>query len=346
MKWAWIALVLVPAVAHAQAAADDGYCDYVEGVAGATAAPLYGPQLFGQFGYIEQPAFAVEPAADTSNLRAIAGVRWSLTGAYAGTQTTEKASADCRRHRALLGVRGASLARALAARVHVLDDAQREADRIGSAATADLEARRATAQDATATRLRVEELRALATDARRQLATLPAPDEHSLTGVLAAFHDADTDMEAADGKLRSVAAYEVDVRFGVDQFLEGPNTSTEGFAVLEVGVNLGALWLGHANARAAAGRARYARSGHDPLGADATVEQMRALIDVEGKRAEQTSALVADLDRQIAALGKLGGDDARRYRETVWFDWIKAKADLAFLQAHVVALREVVGSEP
>jgi hypothetical protein len=336
----------VPATARAQPAADDGYCDYVEGAATATAAPLYGPQLFGQFGYLEQPAFAVEPAADSSNLRAIAGVRWSATSAYAGSQTAAKAGADCRRHRALLDVRGASLARALAARVHVLDDAQQEADRIGAEAIADLEGRRATAQDATATRLRVEELRSLALDARRQLATLPAPEEHSLTGVMATFHAADTDLEAADGKLRTAQAYQLDVRFGVDQFLEGPNTATEGFAVVEVGVNLGALWLGHGNARAAAGRAKYARSGHDPLGADATVEQMRALIDVEGKRAEQTSALVGDLDRQLAALGKLGGDDARRYRETVWFDWIKAKADLAFLQAHVAALREVVGSEP
>ena len=338
---------LLPAVAHAQSASDDdGYCDYIEGVASATAAPLAGPQLFGQFGYIEQPAFAVVPSADESNLRAIVGVRYSLSNVYAARATTAKGDADCRRHRALLEVRGASMARALAARVQVLDEAQREADRIANEANADLEARRTTAQDATATRLRVEELRALSADARRQLATLPAPDDHPLTSALASFQTADADMEAADGKLRAVAAYDVNVRFGVDQFLQGANQGAEYFAVLEVGVNLGALWLGHGNSRAAAGRARYARSGHDPLGAESTVAQMRELIDVEGKRAEQTQALVADLDRQLASLAKIPGDDSRRYRETVWFDWIKAKADLAYLEAHVAALHEIVGSAP
>ena len=40
---------------------------------------------------------------------------------------------------------------------------------------------------------------------------------------------------------------------------------------------------------------------------------------------------------------KVGGEDSRRYRQTVWFDWAKAKADLAYLQVHVASLREVIG---
>src|SRR5512138_613319 len=66
---------------------DDGYCDYVQGSATADAATLVAPQLFGQAGYVEQPAFALTPSANSSNLRVIGGVRWSLTNIYAGAVT-------------------------------------------------------------------------------------------------------------------------------------------------------------------------------------------------------------------------------------------------------------------
>lgn len=336
--------VLAVLAAPAPARADDGYCDFVEGVAGATAAPMLAPQLFGQFGYIEQAEFSINPGQ--TSLRAIGGVRYRLSGIYEGIATRSRGDADCRRHKALLLVRGASEARALTARVKVLDNALAEAGKILAGDEADLSARRTTAQEATATRLRVEELRALAAEAHRQLAALPAPDETPLGSVLETFHAADSAMEDADAKVRKAQAYDVSVRVGVDQFLDGANPQPQYFAVLEVGVNLGALWLGANNDRAAAGRNKYVRSGHDPLGADSTEEQLRATIDLEAKRVEQTQALVGDLDRQLAALAKIGGEDSKRYRETVWFDAIKAKADLAYLQAHVQGLREVVGGGP
>ena len=345
MKVVVLACLLAPGVALADAPADDGYCDYVEGVASATAAPLVAPEVFGQFGYIEQAPFAINPTATSDNLRAIGGVRYSLTNLYGGLATKDRGQADCRRHSALLRVRGASAARALAARVAVYDEAQGEADKIMNEVESDLQAKRTTAQEATATRLRVEELRSLSADARRELAALPPPDDRPLSSVLAKFQSADAAMEDADARVRTSQAYDVSVRFGFDQFLEGPNQSTQYFAVLQLGINLGALWMPGSNRQAAAGRSRYVRSGHDPLGADATVEMLRGMIDVESKRAEQTSALVADLDRQLEALARVGGEDSKRYRQTVWFDYIKAKADLAYLKAHVKALREVVGEE-
>ena len=337
---ALLLVALAPAIAAADPT-DDGYCDYVEGVASATAAPQVAPQLFGQFGYIEQPQFAVTPGA--SNLRLIAGLRYSFSQLYTGVENHAKAHADCRRHRALLQVRGAAAARGLAARIKVYEQAMPEADKILADVDADAQARRTTAQDEEATRVRVEELRTLNVEAKTQLAALPSPGDKPLGSVLAEFHSADADMEEADGKLRKAAAYDFSVRAGVDDFLEGTNPGNQYFAVVELGINIGALWLGSGNSRAAAGRHTYVRSGHDPLGADATVETLRMMIDLEGKRAEQTQALVADLDRQLATLAKVGGDDSKRYRQTVWFDWIKARADLAYLQAHVAGLREVVG---
>ncbi|MBS1124696.1 MAG: hypothetical protein H6Q90_6924, partial [Deltaproteobacteria bacterium] len=37
-------------------------------------------------------------------------------------------------------------------------------------------------------------------------------------------------------------------------------------------------------------------------------------------------------------------DDSRRYRQTVWFDWIKIRAERAFHEAHAAALKQVIGA--
>jgi hypothetical protein len=342
----------VPALADAQPAApqppaaDDGYCDYVEGAAAATAATLSGPQLFGQFGYIEQPSFAETPAMDPSNLRLITGIRYSFTNLMTAGAMKARAKAECRRHNALFAVRGASSSRAIEARLRVYEEARPEAERILREVRADLEARRTTTREATSTRLRVEELRALEANARRDLAALPPADQRPLGSLLTEYRGADADMEASDAKLRRMQAYEINVRAGLDRFIEGPNNNNRFFAVLQVGFNFGALWMGGDNDRAAAGRRRYTRSGHDPLGATlGAVEQLRAMADVEEQRAAQIKELVADLGQQLEALARLGTEETKRFRETVWFDWLKARADLAYAEAHVTALREVIGAQ-
>jgi hypothetical protein len=107
-------------------------------------------------------------------------------------------------------------------------------------------------------------------------------------------------------------------------------------------VNLGTLFQGPANDRAAAGRKRLVESGRG-LGVEGTVDQLRATIDIESKRAQETKALVTELERQLAALTKIGGEESKRYRQTVWFEWVKAKAQLAYLTAHVESIAEVLG---
>lgn len=321
---------------------DDGYCDFVEGSAAATAATLSAPELFGQFGYIEQPSFTETPTGDTSDLRVIGGARFSVTNLLVGRATKARAAADCRRHEATIALRGATTVQALTARLRVYTDAMRDAERILADANTDLEARRISAPEASATRMRVEELRALESATARELAALPAPKQGPLRELLATYRTADADMEASEGKLRSLAAYDVSLRIGVDRFLQGPNSETRPFAVVQVGFNLGRLWLGSANDRAARGRKRYVRSEQDPLLGDTTTAQLRHTIEIETKRATQLSTLVADLDRQMQALAQIGTDDSKRFRETLWFDWVKAKAELAYIEALVGATRDVL----
>ncbi len=322
---------------------DDGYCDFVEGVADATADGQLYPELITQFGYINQPPYSINP--DNSALRAIAGVRWRFNALYEGMANRDHGRADCRRHKALEQVRGETNARALEAKVKVLDDALSEADQILKQQQGDLEARRTTAQEATATRVRVEELRQLSADAHRQLSALPPRTGRPLNTALATYQAADAQMEDDEGKVRRSQAFELSVRAGADLFLTpaANQSPTNYFAVVELDVNLGNLFMGDHNARAADGRKRLLASGHDPLGVDATVDRLKSLVEVESVRADQTAALVAELDRQMEALQRVGGDEGKKVRQQMWFDWIKAKAEHAYVTAHLAALHEVLG---
>ena len=337
-------LVLFTSVANAQPA-DDGYCDYVHGVASATSDVLMSPTLIGLFGYVDQ-GIASATVNPNNTLRAIAGFKYSFSGAYQGAATRSHADADCKRHNALEQVRGETTARALAARIKVLDEALSQAEQILKETNADYEARRTTAQEATALRLRVEELRGLAADAHTQLSALPPPTDRPLGAAMVAYHAADAKMEEDEARIRKAAAFDVIVRAGVDEYLDSAVTNpTQFFGLVELDVNVGILFQGAANNRAAAGRKRLVETGHDPLGVDATIDRVRTEIEVETRRQQDNAALVAELQRQLDALAKIPGEDSRKYRQTVWFDFIKAKADQAYLTAHLAALHEVAGSE-
>jgi hypothetical protein len=328
--------------AHAQIA-DDGYCDYVSGVANAQAAVQLAPELIGSFGLVEQAPDAVNPSAATKGTRIIAGVRYKLSGIYEGVATRDRAAADCKRHKAFEQVRGETASRAIAARLRVLDSALVEAEKILRTDESDFAARRTTAQEATTTRVRVEELRELAAEDHRQLSTLPPPSEKPLAGALKTYRDADADIETAEAKIRRAQAIDVSVRFGIDSFTDR-DTPSPYFAVVQVGLNLGILLQGSANSRAAAGRQKLVQSGRGP-GVEGTVDRLRSTLDIETKRAKETAALVSELERQLEALARIGGEDSKRYKQTVWFEWVKAKAQHAYLETHVDTIREVLGSE-
>ena len=67
---------------------------------------------------------------------------------------------------------------------------------------------------------------------------------------------------------------------------------------------------------------------------------------VEAKRATETAALEGDLQRQLETLAKVGGEDSRRYRQTVWFDYVKVKAEHVYLVAHLESIKAVLGDGP
>lgn len=336
-----VSLVLF-AAASTSARADDGYCDYVQGTAAAESATLVAPEVFAQLGYIElnTVSMATGPDIDNDGSRFVGGVRWRLSGLMESSATKARAAADCARHRAFEQVRGDTARAALAARAEVYDAALPEAEKILAATNADFAARRATAQEATATRLRVEELRRTAAETAAQLRALPASSGTSIAGSVAAYARADAEMEAADARLRRWSAIDISVRAGVDEYLSiDTGDRSPFFGVVSVGVNLGVFFQGSGNARAAAGRKRLIASGRDALSPEST----SALAQAAARRAAETATLEQDLKRQLDALERVGGDDSRRYRLIVWFDWIKARADHAYHEALAQALNQVVG---
>jgi hypothetical protein len=208
----------------------------------------------------------------------------------------------------------------------------------------ELKARRTSLQEATAMKIRAEELRQLSIDAHRQMSLLPAPSAH-LGGALKMFQQADADVEEQEGRLRRIAAFDVSIRFGVDEFLDTTQNPTPYFAVLAASVNFGALFQGSANERAARGRHRLIRSGHDPLSVDATSDRLKALLTSETRREAETLTLEGDLQRQIETLDRLGGEDSKKYKQVIWFDWQKVRAEHAYLKAHLDSLHEVLGDD-
>ena len=84
------------------------------------------------------------------------------------------------------------------------------------------------------------------------------------------------------------------------------------------------------------------RSGRDPISVDATT----ALLDDASKREAETATLENDLKKQLDQLNRIGGDDSRRYRLTLWFDFVKVQAEHAYHAAHVATLKQILGGGP
>ena len=336
-----VIVILGAGRAHAEPVRDS-YCEHEEAVADSTSAILMGPELFGSFGYIEA-ADTATTISTSNDARFIGGVRFKINGIYQGLLTRDHAKVACRRHQAIDQVVGASQHKALEARAKVLEDALPEAQKYLREATSDLDARRANAQDVTATRLRVEELRQLDQDTRHALDALPA-ESGPLAGALQRYYDADAELERNEGKLRAAQGWDLSVRVGINEFLTR-DTPQPLFAAVSATFNIGWFFEGGDNSRASSSRAALVREAHSDDMVGATLVQLREVLATEEKREEETAALVGDLERQLKELRDLGGDTTRRYRETVWFEWVKANADHEYLATHVASLKEVLGAQ-
>jgi len=324
---------------------DDGYCDWVEGAAAAQSAILWSPEVFGSFGYLDQTGLTAVPDSTGNDLRVTAGVRYSLSGLYQGALTRARAEAQCRSHESLGELEQDTAYRALQARARVLDKAMTEAQTFLDTATRDFEARQSSLQELTATRLRVDGLRALAAETRRQLSEAQPAKAAPFRGSLQRYYEAEADVEREEGRLRWAQAWDVSLRVGYDRFIDDSSGDSPLFALAQVSFNVGALFQGGANETAADGRARFVRqqrAGQNAI----TLRRVRETARAEKVREKETAALVADLEKQLGELESLTSINSRRYRETLWFEWVKVKAEHEYLRAHLVSLGEILRNGP
>ena len=331
-------------VVPARAARADGYCDLVEGVASSESALLFAPELFATYGYLDQGPVVTIPEASGDDTRLTAGVAYRLSGIVEGIAVKSRARADCDRHRALGRLQRATVYRGLSARARILDEAVERADRILEMIDRDFKQRRATAQEVTATRIRVDEIRSLAAATRSEIVNLGSVKGSGNTGgAIRDYYAADDEMQRQEGRLRRLQAWDVSVRVGYDAFT-GPIDDDENplFAAVSVGFNLGALFQGAGEERAAAGRRRFMREER-PGSLEPSARQLRLYARQEKERADETAVLVEDLERQLAELKEVGGDTGRRYREMIWFELVKIKAEHEYHKAYAAGLAELVG---
>jgi hypothetical protein len=322
---------------------DDGYCDWVEGAASSQSAVLSSPSIFGTFGYLDQTGLTAVPESTGNDLRLTAGLQYSLSNLYQGAVVRARARAECERHRALGELELNTTFRALQARVRVLEKGMAEAQAFLNTASEDFENRQASLQELTATRLRVDGLRALIVETRRLMAesepTRPPP-----AGALSNYYVAEAEVEHQEARLRRAEAWDVSVRLGYDRFLEDDTEDSPLFALASVSFNIGALFQGAGNEQAATGRARFVRAGRGGENA-AVLRRLRATAQAEQKREKETAALLADLEKQLAELEQLTSITSRRYRETLWFEWVKVKAEHEYLRTHLASLNQILRNE-
>ena len=356
-----ILLALVPASVHAQADyTDDGdaYCAFAEGVAKSQSALLFAPQLFLDFGVVNgndvtTGAGGVTSAPPTERLTF--GARYSLVaGLVRGVVNRQRAAADCERYRASSGLarflvenREQVSPAALDAKLAILRSALPRAQEVLRTLRATVERARATVEELEATQVRVDDLEAALMQAETLRAglptrtTLPSPSE-----LLRRHRAADEEVQKYEARLRLTEAFDVSVRGGYDRFF-GLRDDLPLFGVISLTINPAIVYTPFAEADAARAKTRVVRLENDAVEqkAELLAARLKALLAGERRRLGEVRVLLADVEGRIHSIESIENDKLRRFRESMWFDWVKLKAEHEFLRVHTTELTTTIGGD-
>ena len=356
-----VAVALVPAVARAQADyAEDGdaYCTFAQAVARSQSALLFAPQIFFEYGVVNGNDVTTGAGGTTSappTERLTFGARYSLVaGLVRGVVNRQRASADCDRYRASSGLarflvenREQVSPAALDAKLAVLRAALPKAQEALRALHASVEHARATVEELEATQLRVDELEAALMQSETLRAglpartTLPAPSE-----LLRRHRAADEEVQKYEGRLRLTEAFDISVRGGYDRFF-GLRDDLPLFGVISLTINPAVIYMPSAEAEAARAKTRVVRLENDAVEqkAELLASRLKALLAGERRRLDEVRVLLADVEGRIHSIESIESDKLRRFRESMWFDWVKLKAEQEFLRVHTAELTTTIGGD-
>jgi len=359
MRLAAIIAILVAATAARAgeyADVEEAYCTYAESVAKSESALLLSPQFFLDYGIVNGNDVTTGAGGLTSappTERLTFGLRYSLVaGLVRGVVDRQRATADCERYRAASGLsrflvenREQVSPAALDAKLAILRAALPRAQEVLRNLRASVERAHATVEELEATQVRVDDLEASVTQAETLRAglpsrsTLPAPEE-----LLRRHREADAEVGKHEARLRLTEAFDIQVRGGYDRFF-GLRDDLPLFGVVSLTINPAAIYMPFAESDAARAKAHVVRLENDAVEqkVELLAARLRALYASECRRLGEVRVLLADVEGRIHAIESIESDKLRRFRESMWFDWVKLKAEQEFLRVHVSELSTTLG---
>jgi hypothetical protein len=332
------------------------YCRYLQAVAASQGDLLFSPTLFATLGAVDVSDVSTTGVPEVSHaLRVTAGAGYSGQRLALGLLGRRQAEAECAlyragsRLRALLFAGEQVFARpALAARAALLAARLPRAAELLEEERREVAAGNATAEQLTVTQLRVEALRALATQTQQALASLAGEESPPrLTALLREREAAERRLVELEGAGRELRAFDVTLRLGVDRQLLQPTDLSPFFGLVSVSFNPGLLFQSHHEAEAREAHAAWVPREAGGVGgrAEQLLVRLRATLSAESARLAEQRLLARDLAERTGTLAGLAGDKARRFRDYLWLEATRVEAEEAYLAAHVAALQAALGEE-
>jgi hypothetical protein len=283
------------------------------------------------------------------------GVSYSLANVKRGLALKRVADADCEQYRITAGLEAflqdnweAVTSDALDARAQVLRDGLVHSKEILSRSAKLLETHVATSQEYHGTQIRSDELLQILeqTDSdmgkavkSESLGMLP------LNELLKKQQDLLTIDEIEKGKTRQAGTWDISGSAGYQRIISSGPQANPFFGSITVSVNLGRFRQASAEQRATDSYHRWIQE--DPTGPSVRtymlLQHFRAIQTAEAERLRETETLMQDLEQRLESLRGIGEERAQSYEDIVWFDYIKIKAEHAYLVAHLKDLAAVAG---
>jgi hypothetical protein len=345
---------------YLDAPAGGDYCNYVSGVAASQAAPLLAPVVFASIGNASAELLpsTLSPITTIANRsRVFGGGSFSLGNVARGLALKRVARADCEQYRVSAGLEAflqdnwdALTSNALEARAEVLQEALEHTKEILSRSSRLVEAHASTVQQYHGMQLRRDELLQILAQTDSDMGKAAKSESlamFSLPELLRKEQGLMARKEIQEGKAREAGQWDIAVRAGGQRAFNVPEASPY-FASITLSVNLGRFRQGSAERRASEGFRRWIQE--DPSGASVRtsvlLQHFHAIQSAEAERLRETDILLDDLEQRLDSVRKVGDERAQSYEDYVWFDYIKIKAEHAYLIAHLKDLSVVAGIAP
>jgi hypothetical protein len=204
----------------------------------------------------------------------------------------------------------------------------------------------ATVEDVNATSLRVDSLRADLGSSRARIAAAARKHRVSprnVTDLMLSFQAAADRLAESESRVRQSRWFDLGVRAGYDR-LFGVRDGIPLSATLTLTISPGAMAQPEAEDQARRGRLGWATKGlegvHDRVAI--LLLRLRAVLEAQGRRGQDTRVLLADLEARYKAVSAVEGDAVRVYRDYLWFDLIRLRAEDAYLRAQMDELRSLL----